>query len=253
MIEKNVAGGGAESNGVSPVSQFRLIHRDWRRFQHYRDRKPPWIKLHRSLLDDPTFIGLPIESRALAPLLWLLASEAVDGSFDGASAALAFRLRLPEDEVTRGLQGLVHSGLVTVLAGCLHGASTTQAFPSVPLSTLYSVPSAAEEPKKPTGTVPGRSEDFEAFWAAYDRKVAKPDAQRAWRKIKPDEALAATIAERAAAYAAATPDKVYRAHPATWLNRRGWEDELPPPKTNGKPNELRARMQHIAVPKDGFL
>ena len=49
--------------------------KSWDRFQHYRDRNPPWVKLHKQFLDDFDFHSLPVASRALAPMLWLLASE----------------------------------------------------------------------------------------------------------------------------------------------------------------------------------
>jgi hypothetical protein len=81
--------------------------------------------------------------------------------------------------------------------------------------------SASESASVPDG--------FSEFWEAFQHKVARPNAERAWKRISipPGSELAATIIDRAKAYAAATPDKAFRAHPATWLNRRGWEDELP--------------------------
>ena len=54
---------------------MKITPRNWARFQHYNTRRPPWIKLHRGLLDDYQFHTLPLASKALAPLLWLLASE----------------------------------------------------------------------------------------------------------------------------------------------------------------------------------
>ena len=41
---------------------FAMILRvkGWARFQHYRHRRPPWIRLYRSLLDDPTWHDLPL-------------------------------------------------------------------------------------------------------------------------------------------------------------------------------------------------
>lgn len=69
-------------------------------------------------------------------------------------------------------------------------------------------------------------EGFSAFWEAYDKKVGRHGSERAWRKLKPDASLVATIVDRASAYAASTPDKQYRRHPSTWLNGRHWEDEI---------------------------
>jgi hypothetical protein len=36
-----------------------LTIKNWSEFQHYKDRNPPWIKLHRALLDDYAFAALP--------------------------------------------------------------------------------------------------------------------------------------------------------------------------------------------------
>jgi len=48
---------------------------NWATFQHYKDRDPPWIKLHRSLLLKYEFQCLQDDSKLLLMLLWLLASQ----------------------------------------------------------------------------------------------------------------------------------------------------------------------------------
>lgn len=87
-----------------------LTPKNWHNFQHYSLRNPPWIKLHYSLLDDRQFQQLPIASKALAPMLWLLASEYKDGVFCGAAEELAFRLRWPEPEIAQALTPLIDNG-----------------------------------------------------------------------------------------------------------------------------------------------
>jgi len=44
-------------------------------YQHYKDRRPPWVKLHASVLDDYAFSCLQDASKAHLMLLWLLASQ----------------------------------------------------------------------------------------------------------------------------------------------------------------------------------
>jgi hypothetical protein len=98
-----------------------LYVKGWGKFQHYKDRAPPWIKLHKSLLDDYAYQCLPIASRALAPMLWLIASESDNGSFDGDVAKIAFRLRTSQEEVKSALQPLIDSGFMVTepsLADC---------------------------------------------------------------------------------------------------------------------------------------
>ena len=97
--------------------------KNWGEFQHYKDRCPPWIKLQKSLLDDYEFACLPIASKALAPFIWLLASETKEGVFDASLVKLAFRLRWPISDVAAGLKPLIEQGFITdaseALAECL--------------------------------------------------------------------------------------------------------------------------------------
>jgi hypothetical protein len=103
-----------------------LKPKNWDKFQHYKDRCPPWIKLHRDILNDRVFANLPIASKALAPLLWLLASESKDGSFDAAIEELAFRLHIASKDIESGLKPLIDKGFFvdasTMLAPCLQVA-----------------------------------------------------------------------------------------------------------------------------------
>jgi hypothetical protein len=70
---------------------------------------------------------------------------------------------------------------------------------------------------------------FEDFWLAYPKKKAKGDAEKAWTKINSSELLIEKIisaVQRATTSEDWTKeDGCYIPHPATWLNRRGWEDE----------------------------
>lgn len=105
---------------------MKLIPKNWTTFQHYKDRNPPWIKLHRDLLIDKEFMRLPLASKALAPLLWLLASESVSGVFDADFDELEFRLRISQKELSEGLKPLIYNGFfldaTTMLAPCLQDA-----------------------------------------------------------------------------------------------------------------------------------
>ncbi|MGM1051808.1 MAG: helix-turn-helix domain-containing protein [Pseudomonadota bacterium] len=77
-----------------------------------------------------------------------------------------------------------------------------------------------------------RMGDFAGFWEAYPRRRGKADARKAWQALKPDAALLERILV-ALAQARASPDwrregGRFIPYPATWLRRRGWEDELEP-------------------------
>jgi hypothetical protein len=96
-----------------------LQPKNWAVFQHYKDRCPPWIKLHRDLLNDRAFMRLPIASKAIAPMLWLLASESKDGVFDGSLDELVFRLHITDKEYQAGVKPLIDNNFFTVVSGVL--------------------------------------------------------------------------------------------------------------------------------------
>jgi hypothetical protein len=52
-----------------------LAIKDFEKFQHYRDRNPPWIKLYATILTDAYFLQLPEAAQAQLMKLWVLASQ----------------------------------------------------------------------------------------------------------------------------------------------------------------------------------
>jgi hypothetical protein len=84
----------------------------WNEFQHYKGRNPPWIKLHKSFLDNAKFQRLPVDSRALAPMIWLLASESKDGTVDYDLADIGFRLRMSVLELEAAIVPLISGGFL---------------------------------------------------------------------------------------------------------------------------------------------
>ena len=62
---------------------------------------------------------LPIASKAIAPMLWLLASESKDGVFDGSLDELVFRLHITEKEYQAGVKPLIANDFFNVVSGVL--------------------------------------------------------------------------------------------------------------------------------------
>lgn len=89
---------------------MKIQPKNWLEFQHYKDRSPIWIKLHRKLLDDYEYHCLPLASKAIAPFLWLLASEYQDGIIDANNDKIAFRLRVTVKELQTAIEPLIKSG-----------------------------------------------------------------------------------------------------------------------------------------------
>ena len=80
--------------------------KNWKKFQHFKDRKPPWVKLYRDLLDDIEWFELDPKAAKVLTMLWLIASED-DGNIPTVKQ-LAFRLRMSEKETEVCISMLSH-------------------------------------------------------------------------------------------------------------------------------------------------
>lgn len=150
----------------------RLTIPGWSDFQHYKDRNPAWIKLHKRLLDNFDFHCLPVASRALAPMLWLLASESNEGSIDYASNKLAFRLRMDIGDFEEALKPLISASFVEL-----------DQSDSVALAERKqeSIPEREEETQGKTESEKEYSGDFENCWAEYPKRSGSNDKKAAFR------------------------------------------------------------------------
>jgi hypothetical protein len=80
--------------------------KDWHKFQHFKERRPPWIKLYRDLLDDDEWFELdPLSSKFLV-MFWLIASE--DNGQLPTVKKLAFRLHTTEKQIESIVSKLSH-------------------------------------------------------------------------------------------------------------------------------------------------
>lgn len=92
---------------------------------------------------------------------------------------------------------------------------------------------------------------FERAWNLYDKKVGcKAKLEKKWNSMSLKDRKAAI--EYIPLYVLSQPDKQYRKNFQTFLNQRGWEDEIiraapPPAAINEKPSEM---SQLIARTKD---
>jgi hypothetical protein len=80
--------------------------KNWSKFQHFKDRRPPWVKLYRELLDDIEWHQLDPKAAKVLVMLWLIASE--DSGNLPETKQLAFRLRMSERETKSVLSSLSH-------------------------------------------------------------------------------------------------------------------------------------------------
>lgn len=226
-----------DSAGYSPVCQRsydRESHlglfllekqmkiKNWAKFQHFKDRRPPWVKLYRDILDDVEWFELDPKLAKILVMLWLIASEEQDGILPDAKK-LAFRLRLSEKEINSAIIGLSHwlehSDIDGISSGYQDDLPETE------------TEKEKEEREKKEKLALDVKLGFVEFWKCYPKKIAKPNAEKAWMKIAPDVDLTKRIIHAISAQKLIEREEQFIPYPASWLNARRWEDGL----DGGKP------------------
>jgi hypothetical protein len=209
-----------------------LTPKNWADFQHYKDRSPVWIKLHRVILDNYEFHCLPVASRALAPMLWLLASEYTDGKITASVDAIAFRLRMPVNDLVDALKPLINADFFiddsNLLADCYQ-----EAIPEKERET-----ETQDKTETDISSVSGETRravlQFDSFKKAYPKRGASNPWQPAFklfnaavkRGADPESIIRAAGGYRAECDNLKTTatDKVAQAQ--TWLRQERWRDYL---------------------------
>lgn len=152
-----------------------LLVKNWEKFQHYKDRNPPWIKLYRWLLDDYEFSQLQDETKAHLMLIWLLASH-TGGRVPADPKYLAAKIgatSLPD------LSKLVDSGWLIVEGS---GYRSEPAMPGSSGADQVDGGETPEEPPKPPpeqpATAPPSVPERDASRVIADRKHDASDLLR---------------------------------------------------------------------------
>lgn len=95
---------------------------------------------------------------------------------------------------------------------------------------------------------------FDRAWNLYEKKVGcKSKLEKKWNSMSKKDRKAAT--EYIPLYVLSQPDKQYRKNFQTFLNQRGWEDELigakePPTTTNTHPFEISQLIAKTKVEQE---
>lgn len=94
---------------------MKIKPKNWNEYQQYKDRKPTWIKFHRDLLNDFAYSSVQIGTKAVAPLLLLLASEFEDGVIDCCLDEICFRIHIDKKTVESAIKQLLEIGFFICL------------------------------------------------------------------------------------------------------------------------------------------
>jgi hypothetical protein len=195
-----------------------LTPKNWKSFQHYKERTPSWIKLHKGLMTDFEFVRLPVASRALAPMLWLLASEYEDGSINASIEKIAFRVHMSVDDLREALTPLIDSFffdasevLAQPLAQCLPREEDIGK-------------RTREEKEKESRSASPPNDDFEIFKKVYPKRKGNYAWKAAERKFNSlvktgvDSKVIIAAAKKLAETLRPKIGTEYIPMPASWLN-----------------------------------
>lgn len=181
---------------------FRV--KNWDKFQHYKDRSPPWIKLHNHLLDNYEFECLNDATKGHLLCIWMLASRTNNKMI----YEPAWIKRKIGANSQIDLKTLIDTGFIE-LQGMEHDASKSL---------------DSEEKRRDREETEDNIDRFDEFWNLYDKKQQKPKCLSKWKRLnKSDRDL---IFKKLPAYIKSTPDKSFRKNPLTWLNGECWNDEI---------------------------
>ena len=92
---------------------MRCRVKNWRSFQHYKDRNPPWIKLHFSLLTSSDWVALADSDRVLAIVCMLIASRN-EGEIDCSESGLEYMKRVAYLNKRPNVNALIECGFLNV-------------------------------------------------------------------------------------------------------------------------------------------
>lgn len=226
---------------------------NWELFQHYRHRSPPWIKLHKSLLDDPDWHAMSGANAKALMGIWLVASE-TDGYLPS-STVLAFRLRISEKECVGVCKSLWDNGFIDDACNVLAEGIPTARVEQSRVETEKNILTHSEEwpvrPKQSDGKYVYPHE-FETAWGSYPKRGGdnpKVGAYQAFRaRVKSGDPTSSLIASAAnyREFCQATQKEgtEYVKQAATfWGPKEPWRefvDGMPPTNGNGS---------HVGNPK----
>lgn len=227
--------------------------KNWKKYQHYKDRNPPWIKLHREVLDDYDMACLQDASKLHLILIWLLSSQ-MDNRIPDDSEWVKNKIG---SHTKVNLKELIDKGFLVVE----HSASMPLANCSPETETeaeAEGVDKKESTPKRARRKI-SYTQEFGSFWKVFPPNGAsKDEAQKSYDRAISEGADHGQIERSAGAYAAYLDRTATKtAHATTWLNQRRWRTDYGSlEKENGKSiianagPTFRSEAERIAA---GFL
>lgn len=205
---------------------MKIWPKNWSEFQHYKDRSPGWIKLHKYLLDDYDFHSLPVASRALAPCLWLLASESEKAEIPLDVNKIAFRVRMTADELIGSLVPLIEKGFFLISPDASELLAERYQLACLEKrreETETYKPEKEKKEKNEQKNTPlniqflideGVEDQTAKDWLTVRKEKSAPLTKTAWEALKKEAAIASITVDQAVEICAANN---WRSFKAAWL------------------------------------
>jgi hypothetical protein len=237
---------------------------NWSSYQSYKDRKPPWIRFHKTMLDNFKYHRMSADARALLPMLWLLASEdkdPVSGLIRDSYEEITFRLRMNEKVFLSSLDEIRKGGFITLINARENGCDI-ECNETVTKQYNNSMDSVTPETETETETeTENNIGEFEEFWKAYQpyevTKGSKHDAMKEYFKAA-KETTHEVIMDGLIKYMDYCHTNGCKTKQGfRWLSKKGWKDDYQvniKPKKQTKSDEAdeaikRAQLRIIEMEK----
>ncbi len=216
-----------------------------------------WIKLHRTIMDSPSWLAEPFTRGQAWVDLLLLANHrrghirkrgiliAVErGQIGLSEEALAARWQWSRGKVRRYIAELERDAAISrkISEKTVPKKTSVSSLLHIENYDRYQLDGTEDGTEDGRKTVPEQeykeekeiySPSFLTFWSAYPRKVGKDTAWRAWQKRNGDlpqiEVILSAIERQKQSDQWREAQGKFIPHPATWINGGRWADEVPEP------------------------
>jgi hypothetical protein len=215
-----------------PVEEYMIHVKNWEKFQHYKTRNPPWIKLATDTFQNYDFGCLQDASKLLAICCWTLAGRTKDGSIPPDFEWIKKQCCLGDSVTIDHLKELIDKGYIidasNMLAKCYQSASPEtegEAKAEIKKKVIKKSP-------------PHYSARFLEIYELYPRKdgskeKAAESYEVAVKSGIQTETIMAGVIALSKYVAAMKTERTYIPHMATWLNQKRWEADYTIPQKKG--------------------
>ena len=195
---------------------------NWAKFQHYKTRRPPWIKLHRQLLESRHWFELTPDASKLLVECWLIASDNPDGTINCDLGDLAFRLRRDNDDILPTLQELALHGFIEMNKVDASNALADSLQPAIPETETETETKKKQTQRKRRVY----SDEFEKIWKIHQRGP-KAKAADEYRVALKNGVTHDDLVESLNVYQTTLrPPEFLGLHLFRWLKEERWEEEV---------------------------